>query len=70
MAITKRQCPSDGKRVNCGSTAAEILSEGPKVVQNSRTNFLSTQCREPHQIDQRNVLNMKMYVGRGGGGQE
>ena len=39
------------------------------MVQNLE-NFFFKKCHETHQIDQRNVLNTKMYVGGGGGGQK
>ena len=52
-------CPSGGKfwRRSC-----QILSEGPKVVQNLETEFTFRKRHKTHQIDQRNVLNVKMYA--------
>ena len=39
-----------------------FFSKGPKVFQNLEQIFFQ-RCHEAHEIDQRNALNAKMYVG-------
>ena len=52
---------------NLGAEATEFFSWGAKSGPKSRKPFFQ-KCHEAHQIDQRNVLNAKMYVMGGGGG--
>ena len=62
MTVTKLLCPS------YEADAAEFFfAGGPKAVQNPEKKCSLQNCHEAHQMDQRNVLNAKMYGGGGGG---